>query len=1616
MIYYLFIQGLVVEQQIFNMATFSLDKFVANPSVAYLQSCQMKKSDWFDIATQYGITFAKSWRKSQVKNAVLNSLVETDVLPEEAFDLCDSESSHLALKQLELRYALEKEERERKERIEREERERRERIEREEREREYEREEKERDRQHQLRLAEMRQRSHGDSDDNDTGVRGFDVSKVSKLLPNFDESEPDEFFMLFEKIAEGLKWPESLWSVIIQVALKGKGRTAYLALTAQECKDYELVKSSVLKAYELTAEYYRVKFRRFKKLDNHSYVEYAHNVTKLHDKWYTAANISDLSEYKELIVLEQFLRGIPNEVRNYLNEREVTTMQRAATLAENYSLINSHHRTKQSRSAPGQGAQSKAGNSIKHEDKICFLCKQPGHFKATCPNKDKSRADSQRNIISLAVGEMSKQGCEVSKGVEPTVESESSFEPFSFNGRVAVSEASDKFVPVRIVRDTLATRSLILKNAVPNYDEVVTGQSMIVQGISGGVVTVPLCRLFLDCGLFSKEVTVGVKDSLIVPNADFLLGNDLAGARVVPDPSVVDSPLEVSSVVDLDKSNSGSGLHPSCVVKHNEETFCDNSVLSVGFSVKPQNTGTQDSVQPHDTGIGFSVEPQNTGTQDSVDPYDTGIVSLIDSREEVRDSSCNLNSETGLVSNVSESVPNHDAGQTGYVLVNNECQNKESESSANVEVGSVNRTDLINAQGRDVTLKPLFDVALTENLMSTEAVCFYLRDGVLMRKYRSLDTPACASWNVYHQIVVPKVYRARVMELAHDRSQAHLGIRKTTNSILRNFYWPGIRNDVKLYCRNCKVCQMVGKPNQVLKPVPLKPIPVMQEPFSKVVIDCVGPLPKTKKQNQYLLTIMCSSTRYPDAYSVRNIRAKTLIPLLVKTFTQYGIPKVVQSDQGTNLTSSLFQEVMKAMGVTHKLSAVYHPQSQGVLERHHQTLKQALSKYCMQNAKDWDEGLPFVLFAIRNAVQESLGFSPAELLYGRELRGPLKVLHDEWLDEEESSVPVSDYVKNLKGKLKDSLKFAHEHLLKAQQKMKDNFDLKSEARSFAPGDSVLFLTPIKKSLEAKYEGPYTVISRDKDNYVIATPGKRRDKKLCHVNSLKLYHEPVKSQVCVVTEVDSVHNLDFEIPNVDVKLKNSDVVNNMSNKLQHLSNDQCEDIKNLIQNFNDLCADVPSRTNFVNFDIDLKPGTEPHKSAPYRVSPQKRSIMKKEVDYLLQNGLAEPSTSPWASPCLLVDKPDGSYRLCTDFRHLNKVTISDSYPLPRIDDLIDEVGKSRFITKIDLLKGYYQIPLSQSARKLCAFVTPDGLFQYTVLPFGVKNAPSVFQRMMDSLIFDLKNVKVYLDDLVVFTDTWEDHMATLRELFRRLRETNLTINLVKTDFGFGTLQYLGFIIGCGHVAPVDSKIEAIQHLPPPSSRRGVQQFLGMVGYYRRFCPNFADISAPLTRLTSSKTKFLWTPACQEAFCKLKSILQCRPVLVSPDVNEPFSLEVDASEIGIGAVLRQRNKDGLLHPVAYLSKKLKPHQQKYSTIEKEALALLMAVEKFEVYLSGSPHIITIYSDHQPLKFIEKMRLKNSRLTRWWLALQPYNLEIKHIKGKDNLLADVLSRNHVNKLVAV
>lgn len=348
-------------------------------------------------------------------------------------------------------------------------------------------------------------------------------------------------------------------------------------------------------------------------------------------------------------------------------------------------------------------------------------------------------------------------------------------------------------------------------------------------------------------------------------------------------------------------------------------------------------------------------------------------------------------------------------------------------------------------------------------------------------------------------------------------------------------------------------------------------------------------------------------------------------------------------------------------------------------------------------------------------------------------------------------------------------------------------------------------------------------------------------------------------------------------------------------------------------------------------------------------------------------------------------------------------------MPRMDDLLNEVSRAKFISKIDLTKGYWQIPLDEDAKQKSAFVTPMGHYQFTVIPFGMVNAPATFVRLMHKVRDGLHSfVQCFIDDIGIYSETWDDHLQHLRVVFQRLRDAKLSAKPSKCCFGFDQLEFLGHVVGKGIVSPKQSKVQAIQKFPVPTTKKHVRSFLGTIGFYRKFIPHFSElhVASPLFDLTRKKgcSKIVWLPVHQKAFDSLKNAIASNPVLRSPDFSKLFYLRTDASDCGVGAVLEQNFEDGR-HPILYLSKKLSDTEKRYAVIEKECFAIIWSIKSLRVFLEGRSFVVE--SDHAPLQRLDRIKMTNQRLLRWSLTLQEFNFDVVHVKGKDNVVADYLSR---------
>ncbi len=788
---------------------------------------------------------------------------------------------------------------------------------------------------------------------------------------------------------------------------------------------------------------------------------------------------------------------------------------------------------------------------------------------------------------------------------------------------------------------------------------------------------------------------------------------------------------------------------------------------------------------------------------------------------------------------------------------------------------------------------------------------------------------------------------------------------------------------MKRFCQACPDCQRTSPRHP--PPSPLIPLPIIGVPFERIGMDLVGPLPKSARGHEHILVIMDYATRYPEALPLRKATTKAIARELFLLCSRVGIPKEILTDQGTPFMSRMMKDLCRLLQVKHLRTSFYHPQTDGLVERFNQTLKQMLRRVAADDPRNWDQMLPYVLFGIREVPQASTGFTPFELLFGRQPRGLLDVAREAWEQQPTAHRSTIEHVKETRERFERVMPLVREQLAKAQEAQHRNYDRAAQPREFQVGDYVLMLVPSSAcKFLAKWQGPYVVTEKlGPVTYRVRQPGRRKETQVYHINLLKRWVGTGPQLVALATSTPVV---------VDIS--------------SHLSAAQKTELLHLVGQFSDVFSPLPGRTQVLQHDIRTPSGTVV-RQRPYRLPEARRQAVEGEVQEMLRLGVIEPSRSPWCSPIVMVPKPDGTLRFCNDFRRVNEVSEFDGYPMPRVDELLDRLGRARFISTLDLTKGYWQVPLTDRAKPKTAFSTPRGHWQYRVLPFGLHGAPATFQRMMDILLRPHQEyAAAYIDDVVIHSETWEDHLERLRRVLGELRRAGLTANPRKCHLALPETRYLGYLVGRGLVRPQEDKVAAIHEASRPVTKKQVRAFLGLAGYYRCFIPNFSSLATPLTDLTKKgrPETVKWGKAEEEAFQEVKTALTSEPVLRAPDFNRPFLLQTDASDTGLGAVLSQV-QDGEEHPVVYISRKLSPAEQRYAAVEKEALAVKWAVLELKYYLLGRS--FTLVTDHAPLQWMARAKDTNARVTRWFLALQDFHFDVRHRAGAAHANADGLSR---------
>ena len=447
--------------------------------------------------------------------------------------------------------------------------------------------------------------------------------------------------------------------------------------------------------------------------------------------------------------------------------------------------------------------------------------------------------------------------------------------------------------------------------------------------------------------------------------------------------------------------------------------------------------------------------------------------------------------------------------------------------------------------------------------------------------------------------------------------------------------------------------------------------------------------------------------------------------------------------------------------------------------------------------------------------------------------------------------------------------------------------------------------------------------------------------------------------------------------------------------------------NVIDKYSTIFSSVPGKIDCLDYEIRVNAETKPIASRPYSVPFHLKKEVKSEIDKWLEIGVIRESSSDWASPLVVVRNTNNSLRLTVDFRKLNPHINTDNYPMPIRETVIENLHKSKIMTKLDLTKAFLQIPLKESSKKFTSFVTPWGQFEFNVVPFGIKFASGLCNRLIKSILKSCDSfVTSFIDDLVIHSDSIEEHLEHVDIVLSKLSHAGVTLNVKKCDFAQTDINFLGVKVGNGNVYPDPKKVEAIRNFQVPTNKKTLRSYLGLLSFYRKFIPNLAMYVSKLTGLLKKgcPDKIRWTDELTDDFKKSRNLICEDAILSLPKPGYKFVVQTDASDDAIGAVLGQLRDDDFV-PIAFISRVLNTAEKNYAVVEKECLAVKWAVCYFHDYLFGAKFIVR--TDHAPLAWLHKNKDLNSRLMRWALRLQSYDFTIEYIKGTENFIADLLSR---------
>lgn len=1543
-----------------------------------------------------------------------------------AVSLGDLELRKLELKMRE-RELEAKEAREKKEAEERE-RDREERIKREEKEDVW------REKELLIREAEFKRQEKRDEEEEMrrrtlTGQTKYFGGALKHALPRMsnDPIELPGYFKAVENLFDLYEVPESVRSKLLIPLLSDKAKTLISRLSKASLDKYKDVRDFILREFRLSAEQYRDKFNTYIKPPEDTYTLYSSRLRNFFMYYLDSRKVTTKEEIIDLLLADRIKQTLPDHVLKHVLSAEGDAWFRPDKLTHVIDVyMNSHlsdgkpylsNMVKETNpvvfAKGASAAKTFQSNDNKSKQIKCWSCLKVGHRSSECRSKgnvSSSNAFGTRGNVHNGQRE------------KPVIRVNS-----------AAVETDTLAMPLVNINATSVVSRLENDPSLPGYKPIlntpVIGMPCKAQ-VSAERPIIESVRINASC--VARETTThvqGLHDTNCAPrdvtgllsqgnNCDYKDNNQTVGASSIPLAQLQYMPIVIKGIDNPIMSLKDTGAEISVIqpkiIQHLNLPHVGRITIRgivgpsveadlVMLEIKPYTEKGYTNIIPpipvifasceissgYDAVVSSSIIEQldemrsyDVVTPFSIEPIDVTVGAMVLRSRQLPDLT-----SPGLDNELSNS---DQAEQLVHITENVETVDRRAD------------TDTLKAeQLADETLKPCW-------LMAKQSKGnFFVKNGLLYHYDRVLGQQV-------EQLCLPVSRRASVLKLAHDL--CHEGYKRTKEKIRLSFYWNNMATQIKQFTSSCFQCQKRSR-LLVKDRVPISVIPRDEVPFSHLYMDCIGPLLENAEWN-YCLCIIDSATRWPFAFPLRAQTAKAVCECLIQVFSMVGVSSVITSDMGSCFTAQLTTLFLKKLGCTPRFSTPLHPEGNSLVERLNQTLKRMLHHVIRKSPKQWPKMLPYVLWCIRESSNETLGTSPYMMVYGRLPSNSLKVLVENWTKNDDLPFNLGKSTVEFLAELQRSLKSIHEqastHAQHEQRRYVNHYNLRSRDKQFKVGQLVIVLIPdCNNKLMCQWQGPGTIVEV-KSPYSYLVELEDGQTRLLHANKLRAYHSRVNE--ALVNNCSIVYDIDEDfgsIPVIERHVKDIALPSQRIDlsKVAHLTLDQSRDFLNILDEFADCFSDDPGLCDFGYHEINVSDDFKPKRLRSYKIPELLKPEVERQIQELLDKGFIKPSNSPMASPivCVLKGKQGSEgVRVCCDFRFVNKFTQGDAYPTPDITDVIHRVGQAKYISTWDAKAGYWQIKIKPEHTYLTAFTTGSNLFEWTRMAFGLKCASNTFIRIVQQILQPIREFNdSYVDDMATYSDSWDLHLTHVRLFLLEIRKSGLTLNLQKCDFAKSEVSFVGHVIGAGYHGPDPEKVATVEHMRAPTTKKGVRKILGFFSYFRTYINGFAEIARPLTELTGKHVPNVvpWSSIHQQAFTSLKNRLCEVTKLHTVEYGKPFGLLVDASATSVGCCLIQWSSDGREKPIAFGSSKLNATQRAWATIEREAYAVIYALRKFKSFIFGAE--IVIFSDHNPLTYMNDCAPKSAKLTRWALGLQEFNLHFKFKAGRANTAADCLSR---------